>query len=111
MDILNEANWLLMLAFTTAFLTAYFFYLCIKTRALSCFGRIAIDSSSFCYLSFLGCVPALYLFTLLDSPRLFHISNGTFAVFLLLMSTLSAKVLMQWLAQGIRIPFKIEIDD
>ena len=111
MGILNEANWLLLLAFTSSFLVAYFFYLCIKTRALSCFGRIAIDSSSLSYLFLLGCVPALYLFTLLDGPRVLSIKNETFAILLLLSCTLSAKVLMQWLAQGIRIPFKIEIDD
>ena len=40
-----------------------------------------------------------------------NITNATVAVFLLLVSTLSAKTLMQWLAQGIRVPFQVEADD
>ena len=120
MDILNENQWLMMLVVVTALLVVYFFYLCFTTRVLACFGRRALDSSSISYLFLLGCVPALYLlgcvpalylFTLLEGPKMLNITNATVAVFLLLVSTLSAKTLMQWLAQGIRVPFQVEADD
>lgn len=110
MDIMNEANWLFTLLFTTSFLVGYFWYLCVKTRVLACFGRIAIDNSSISYLFLLGCTPALYFFTLLQSTQLFDSNNGVIAI-LFVLCTLSTRTLMQWLAQGIRIPFKIEIDD
>ena len=111
MDILNENQWLMMLVVVTALLVLYFFYLCFTTRVLACFGRRALDSSSISYLFLLGCVPALYLFTLLEGPKMLNITNATVAIFLLLVSTLSAKTLMQWLAQGIRVPFQVEADD
>ena len=110
MDILNENQWLMMLVVVTALLVVYFFYLCFTTRVLACFGRRALDSS-ISYLFLLGCVPALYLFTLLEGPKMLNITNATVAVFLLLVRTLSAKTLMQWLAQGIRVPFQVEADD
>ena len=111
MDTLNEPQWLLGLVCASALLVLYFFYLCYTTRVLECFGRKALDNSSMSYLFLLGCVPALYLFTLIESPKVFHITNPTVAVFFLLVCTLSAKTLMQWLAQGIRIPFKAELDN
>ena len=99
-----------MLVVTTGLLVAYFFYLCYTTRVLACFGRKALDSSSMSYLFLLGCVPACYMFTLLASPEVFRITNSNMATFLLAICLLSAKILMQWLAQGIRIPFQIEVD-
>lgn len=99
-----------MLVVTTGSLVVYFFYLCYTTRVLACFGRKALDTSSMSYLFLLGCVPACYLFTLLDSPEVFNITNKHMATLLLAMCLLSAKVLMQWLSQGIRIPFRIESD-
>lgn len=111
MNILDENQWMLTLVFATALLVLYFFYLCVTTRVLECFGRKALDNSSMSYLFLLGCVPALYIFTLLEGPKVFHITNATVAVFVLLICTLSAKTLMQWLAQGIRIPFKAELDE
>lgn len=110
MNIMNEANWLTALVFTTCFVTGYFWYLCLITRVLESFGRVALDNSSMSYLFLLGCTPALYFFTLLQSTQLFNSNNGIIAI-LFVLCTLSTKTLMQWLAQGIRIPFKIEIDD
>ena len=103
-------QWMMMLVVTTGLLVAYFFYLCYTTRVLACFGRKALDSSSMSYLFLLGCVPACYMFTLLASPEIFRITDSNMATFLLAICLLSAKILMQWLAQGIRIPFQIEVD-
>ena len=111
MDILNEHQWMLALVYASAFLALYFYYLCYTTRVLESFGRKALDNSSMSYLFLLGCVPALYLFTLMESPNFFHITNPTVGVFVLMIGTLSAKSLMKWLAQGIRIPFKAELDE
>lgn len=111
MNILNEHQWMLTLVFATTYLVVYFYYLCYTTRVLACFGRKALDNSSMSYLFLLGCVPALYLFTLLEGPKVFHITNATVAVFVLLIGTLSAKSLMQWLAQGIQVPFKVELEE
>ena len=110
MDILDENQWTLTLVFVSALLVFYYFYLCFIKRVLESFGRRALDTSSIIYLFGLTCVPTLYFFTLYVLPKTLNVTNATLAMLILFISTLSSKELMQWLAEGIRIPFKAELD-
>ena len=106
---LNTIQFVLSILGVTAFLTGYFFYLCFKTQVLAYFGRRAMDSSSLSYLFLLGCTPGLYFFTLLKSVEMLHIENEMALYTFVIAYALSAKFLMQWLAQGIKLD-KVELD-